>query len=97
MSQDNLTFEKMRISERLASLEKSVEMYTSENSREHDEIKSLLKKFDENIFGNGKPGLTTKVAKLEDSADVRKSLLIILYAAVTGLIAQRVWAMLVGH
>jgi hypothetical protein len=96
MNHDDLSLEKLKISERLASLETSVEMFLQENTREHNEIKLLLKKYDENIFGNGKPGLTTKVAKLEDSADNRRNMLIVLFTATAGLIVNRIWQIFEG-
>ena len=94
MNHEDLSLEKLRISERLASLEKSVEMFLIENTREHTEIKNLLGKYGDNIFGNGKPGLTTRMDRMETIAEIRKWVLGFILTALAGLFVNQVWDIL---
>lgn len=88
----DLSLEKLKISERLTSLEKSVEMFIAENSKDHTDIKVLLGKYGDNIFGNGKPGLNVRTDRLETIAENRKWVLIVIGGTLLGLVLQRFWS-----
>lgn len=80
MSED-LTLEKLKIHERLASLETILRDVLVEVRKDVD-------KHDEAIYGNGKPGLKTVVERLKEAEERRTWTIRAIGAAVIGLIAN---------
>ena len=91
----DFSLEKLKISERLTEVETSMKIFIVENGRQHDDIKELLTKYGDNIFGNGKPGLNTRMDRMETIAEIRKWILIVFGGAITTLVIQRIWTIFI--
>jgi hypothetical protein len=78
---DDLTLEKLKIHERLASLETMLRDVFIEVRKDVD-------KHDEAIYGNGKPGLKTIVERLKEAEERRTWTIRAIGMAVIGLVAN---------
>lgn len=81
MKEDNLTLEKLKIHERLASLETIIKDSLSQVRKDVD-------RHDTVIYGNGKPGLKSIVEKLVEAEEKRTWTIRAISLAVIGLIAN---------
>ncbi len=72
------------------------EQYESVCKAEFSEIKEKLDRLDEAIRGNGKPGIQTRLDRLETSAAARSRVLWIIAAAVLTLAVGAVWKLILG-
>lgn len=83
---NELSLEKLRIAERLASLEASVSDGFKRNSEEHQSLVNSIERFDHVINGNGSVGIKTRVDRLEQIAELRRWILGFLIPTVLSLV-----------
>ena len=77
MSVDDLTLEKLKISERLGSVENEIKALVELKKVEHSYMQEisqqqqiLLTKIAQTVYGNGTEGLTTRVSKHDQTLKV---------------------------
>jgi|SRR3990167_800368 len=81
---EELTLEKLRVSERVQSLEDAIKNLIVLKERDHRDLQAMLQRHDRALYGNGQEGLITRFSKHEQSLTV---LTRVLWAMATVLIS----------
>lgn len=86
---------------RISQIEKDIARLTQliESDFEHrkefrDRIEALLVKHSELLYGNGKPGLMTRVVELETAHKNHQGNIRVVWVAVVGLVINQLWKIL---
>lgn len=87
MGNEDFYLEKLKIAERLQSVENTLLVHTTKMNDWIDKTQNLLNKHSEEIWGNGKPGLKTNVDRILFVG----RFVWILYVAVAGLLVEKAW------
>lgn len=88
---DGLTLEKMKVVERLNSLESKFDVLIAELKIKNENMESNVDKLNHIILGNGQKGIAERVRNLEDSENKRQKVVSVFGASIIGLIAKQVW------
>lgn len=88
---EGLTLEKLKVSERLVSVENCVKHLVELHERDTAHVQVLLAKHNETLYGNGKEGITTRLKSLEDSAESRRFHIRMLWTATAGVAMKALW------
>jgi len=90
MGNEDFYLEKLKIAERLQSVENTLLVHTTKMTDSIERMDRLLAKHSEEIWGNGKPGLKTHVDRM---IFIGKFAWVI-YIAVAGLVAEKLWGVI---
>lgn len=88
---DGLTLEKMKVVERLNSLESKLDILITELKISNDSRDKNIDRLNHIIIGNGEKGLAERVRNLEEDETKRKDYLRITWVAIIGLACKSVW------
>ncbi len=95
MTKDILTLEKLRIDERLQSVEKQLEVLIKIKESEHENflksmerLMTLVEKHEKMIFGNGTPGMNVRVDRIEKSEERRGWTMRLIWSSIAALTAK---------
>lgn len=76
---------------RLSRIEQMIESDFEHRKEFRERIESLLAKHSSVIYGNGKPGILTRIKELETAHDNHKGNIRVIWVAVVGIIVSALW------